>query len=66
MVTNHAPQMKNSRNIMKESFRRVATLIAPTGWSDVDVMTWPFLPELLTMWANYVSFGLPSGNEQWS
>ena len=31
MVTNQAPQTKNSRNIIKESFRRVAALIAPRG-----------------------------------
>ena len=29
MVTNQAPQMKNSRNIIEDSFRRVAMLIAP-------------------------------------
>ena len=31
MVTNQAPQMKNSRNIIEESFRRVAVLMAPRG-----------------------------------
>jgi hypothetical protein len=31
MVTNQAPQTKNSRNIIKESFRRVAVLILPPG-----------------------------------
>ena len=31
MVTNQAPQTKNWRNIIVESFRRVAASIAPPG-----------------------------------
>ena len=31
MVTNQAPQMKNSRNIIRESFRRVAVPIVLPG-----------------------------------
>jgi hypothetical protein len=31
MVTNQAPQMKNSRNIIEESFTRVAVLMVPPG-----------------------------------
>ena len=31
MVTNQAPQTKNSRNIIEDSFRRVAVSMAPGG-----------------------------------
>ena len=38
MVTNHAPQMKNSRNIIEDSFTRVVALIVRWPWGDAELM----------------------------